>query len=882
MALSPGTRIGIYEVVSPIGAGGMGEVYQAHDTKLNRDVALKVLPELFSADPDRVMRFSREAQALAALNHSNIAQVYGVVEDPPALAMELVQGPTLEEMIHPGAAERPGIAECLDMARQIAEALEAAHERGIVHRDLKPANIKVRADGVVKVLDFGLAKAIEPVAGDPRTAGLENSPTFTSPRMTQMGVILGTAAYMAPEQAKGKAVDRRADIWAFGCVLFEMLTGRAPFAGESMAETLSAILTWDPDFTLLPEATPSHVRGLLRRCLERDPRLRLRDIGEARIALSGAPPVPDLPAPVQRRSATFVLAGILAVAILGAALGWLAWSVAGRNANAPPTLKQLTELPGPERQPDLSPDGRQVVFVSAAAGNEDVYLLRVGGARPINLTANSPAADHQAAFSPDGEQIAFRSEREGGGIFVMGATGESVRRVTHAGFDPAWAPDGSALAYATEPTGDPYARYGLSQLWTVNVASGAASRLVESDAVQPAWSPGGHRIAFWANSAGQRDIWTVGRDGGPPLAVTQDAATDWSPEWSPDGRWLYFASDRGGSMNIWRVAIDERSGTVRAQPEAITTSPTGVGYIRFGADAGRAVMMAYGASHELLVTRVNAAGTSAMEPVSTVRTPSLGWCSPSPAGDWLACTSRTAREDIVLMRVDGSETVRLTDDLVKDRNPSWSADGTRIGFMSMRSGRWELWSVRKDGSDLRQMTDLKASVYDMVWSPDGRRALTASTERAPAGVWIFETATTVTQEHATFFKSPLTNPFSAESWSRDGALVAGSVLNDSSSPRQPAVWEMSSGRVRQFEVPPPLNRFAFAVAGWLPESRRFLFVSGKGLVAVHAETGAWTPFPAPADGIRYRLSADGRTLLTERDALDADIWLLDFGAASVP
>jgi Tol biopolymer transport system component len=895
MPLEPGTRLGHYEIIGPIGAGGMGEVYRARDTKLNRDVAMKVLPELFAADPDRLMRFAREAQALATLNHSNIAQVFGVVDDPPALAMELVEGRTLEELIHRveegSAAARLGIAECLEIGRQIAEALEAAHERGIVHRDLKPANIKVRDDGTVKVLDFGLAKAMDPAAdGFGRPTGADNSPTFTSPAHlrqgfggqaggagTQTGVILGTAAYMAPEQAKGKVVDKRADIWAFGGVLLEMLTGRAAFAHDSVAETLAAILSRDPDWTLLPESTPPHVRVLLRRCLERDPRLRLRDIGEARIALSGPMPAVE-PAVVRPWRRPAIVAALLAGTVLGGALGWYLWSGADESAVGGFALKQLTELPGPEVHPDLSPDGRQVVFVSAAAGNEDVYLLRVGGARPINLTAGSTADDRQAAFSPDGERIAFRSERDEGGIFVMGATGESVRRVTGGGFNPAWAPDGLALAYATEPAEDPYARYGLSQLWTVDVASGATSRLVETDAVQPAWSPGGHRVAFWANSAGQRDIWTVDRNGGTPVAVTQDAATDWSPEWSPDGRWLYFSSDRGGSMNIWRIAIDERTGVPGTRPEAITTSPTGVAHIRFGTDAARAVLMAYGGSHELLLTRTNAAGTAATAPVSTVRSPSLGWCSPSPAGDWLVCTSRTAQEDIVLVRPDGSETVRLTDDLVKDRNPSWSADGNRIGFMSMRSGRWELWSVRRDGSDLRQMTDLKASVYDMVWSREGRRALTASTERAPAGVWIFDTSTTATPENATFFKSPLAKPFSAESWSPDGALVAGSVLDDSSSPRQPAVWEMSTGRVRQFDVPPPLKPFSFAVAGWLPGSRRFLFASGRGLVAIDAETGAWSPFPAPADGIRYRLSADGRTLLSERDTLDADIWLIDFAA----
>src|ERR1700674_715150 len=290
MALASGTRLGSYEVVAQIGAGGMGEVYQAHDTKLGRDVAIKVLPEAFAHDPDRLSRFQREAKMLASLNHPNIATIYGLEQSEGLhyLVMELVPGQTLAERVSAGALK---IEEALKLGGQIAEALEVAHERGVIHRDLKPANVKVTPEGRVKVLDFGLAKAYSGDCG----VDLSNAPTLTT-MGTEEGRILGTPAYMSPEQARGKAVDKRTDIWAFGCVLYELLTGKVAFRGETISDTLAAVLEREPDLQALPPATPPKMRDLLRRCLQKDSQYRLRDIGDARIEIGEAltaPPVTE-------------------------------------------------------------------------------------------------------------------------------------------------------------------------------------------------------------------------------------------------------------------------------------------------------------------------------------------------------------------------------------------------------------------------------------------------------------------------------------------------------------------------------------------------------------------------------------------------------------
>jgi serine/threonine protein kinase len=376
MPLQAGTQVGAFQIDAQIGEGGMGRVYRARDSTLNRDVALKVLPDEFAADPDRLARFRREAQILAALNHPNIAAIYGFVESGTthALAMELVEGEDLSKLIARGTVP---LGDALPIAKQIADALETAHEQGIVHRDLKPANIKIRADGSVKVLDFGLAKALDPGAAS--TADLANSPTITA-HATRAGLILGTAAYMAPEQARGKAVDKRADIWAFGCVLFEMLAGRRAFDGDDVSTTLAVVLTANPPWSALPATTPPNIQRLLHRCLERDPRRRMRDVGDARFeiedALAGAAEMPSTSPRTRgrrwREALPWSIVAVMGIAALGATLYMTSRS---RPAVDRSVTKVLLDVQPAERltgsmlstRPSrtaiaFSPDGRTIVF----------------------------------------------------------------------------------------------------------------------------------------------------------------------------------------------------------------------------------------------------------------------------------------------------------------------------------------------------------------------------------------------------------------------------------------------------------------------------------------------------------------------------------------
>ena len=545
-----GTTLGHYRIVRALGSGGMAEVYAAEDSKLKREVAVKILPAHLASDPDRRDRFEREAQAVAALNHPNIVTIYSIehIGGVHFLTMELVEGKTLAELV---PAHGMPLERLLSIGVPLAAALSAAHERGIVHRDLKPANVMMADDGRVKVLDFGLAKLREVSMPDTVTASLPRE-------LTGEGRILGSVSYMSPEQAAGRPVDHRTDIFSLGITLYEMATGRRPFTGDTSLSVLSSIMKDTPEpVTEINRALPRDFGRIVRHSLQKDPELRYQSAKDLRNDLQQL--ADDLhsgelqaPAPVARPRPRRAVVGWVAAAAVTVVAGWLLWP-AGRGGSpimpAPAaSFTPLTTASGVETIPSLSPDGRWVVYQGNSTGNYDIYLQSVGGQNAIDLTKDSNVDDTEPTFSPDGEQIAFRSERSGGGIFTMGRTGESVRRLTDRGYNPAWSPDGKWIVFGTQTWIDPDNRVGTSELWRVEIATGEAHRISAGDAVQASVSPHGSRIAYWALptsggspprlSGGNRDVWTMRVDGSDAVAVTTEAATDWNPVWSPDGTYL--------------------------------------------------------------------------------------------------------------------------------------------------------------------------------------------------------------------------------------------------------------------------------------------------------------------------------------------------------
>jgi Tol biopolymer transport system component len=552
---------------------------------------------------------------------------------------------------------------------------------------------------------------------------------------------------------------------------------------------------------------------------------------------------------------------------------------------APARFVQLTDFPGAERWPSLSPDGQSIAYAAVVGGNEDIHVLRVGGRNPVNLTADSAAADSLPAFSPDGSRIAFRSERSGGGIFVMGATGESVRRATDFGFAPSWSPDGSELVVSTSNFAEPFSRNISGKLFAVKVATGERRLIDDGDAVQPAWSPNGHRVAFWGLATGRtglRDIWTVpaaGPEAGSRVSVTNDAATDWYPQWSADGRWLYFLSDRGGVMNVWRVPIDESSGRVLGDAESVVAPALALSGITFARNG----QMAYATvEHRSTIERLmldpvreQIVGAPDVVLRESRRIAYLDW---SPDGEWLAFSTTGTRENIFLVRPDGSGYRQVTDDEFRNRGPVWSSDGSRFAFFSNRSGLYQVWTVNPDGSGLRQISNADQGVSSPVWSP-ARDQLAVVTMMETRGWSLFDLGAgkPISTPQLTGATSD-TSYFLPLAWSPDGASIAG-VHAES----QRSVGETSARYpVYIYSVRDRTYRPLEASGGvlWMSDSRRLLVYDNTDIAIVDSQTGRRKIVLRDGDRQnlnqfwRVSLTRDDRRIAVVTDDVEGNLWTI--------
>ena len=683
-----GRQLGPYQILGLVGAGGMGEVYRAHDTKLGRDVAIKILPVNFAGDPERRTRLVREARVLATLNHPNIGAIYGLeeVDGLTALVLEFVEGLTLSERLELGPLPVP---QALAVGRDVADALDAAHQKNIIHRDLKPSNIVLQpvsgrtGEVRAKVLDFGLAKML--MADEPGSTRNRYSST-----RTVEGRILGTPAYMSPEQARGQPVDKRTDIWGFGCVLYEMLTARRPFEGSTPADTIAHVLERDPDWSVIPPATPAPVSKLMRRCLEKEPAQRLSDIANAREEIATAVAVPVRQDPFARFRSSLTNPVVLAVtAVLVVAVSL--WLIFRRPAPEPLVqVARLTFDEGLQRDPALSPDGKFLTYASNKGGNFDLYTQPVDGGNPVQITHHS-AHDLQPDWSVNA-QIVFRSERDSGGLYVVGPTGGTEQRIAPFGERPLWSPDGKWILFSRLPS---------LKLYTVGL-DGAAPRLCDqcyggaygwfndarhvatfSTGPVPQYSPDFRVVDL---ESGTVSTWSANSEVVNAFSDLRLSVARSTLAWDPSGLAFYFVGRSAGTSAIWRVEINRTRGILTAGPHRLVTLTEDATSMTIARDTG---LMAY--------------ATQALSP-------RILWCSLDPSG----------------RRIIGSP-VPLTSGDLPPSEADVSVDGSRLVFSVSRpaGSTTELrLKLLPDGVEqpLRvSNVSRQEQRQHSRWSPDGQR-----------------------------------------------------------------------------------------------------------------------------------------------------------------
>ena len=723
MPLNAGDHVGAYEVIGQIGAGGMGIVYRARDTKLDRDVALKVLPEAFTSDPDRLARFEREAKVLASLNHPNIGSIYGLEEAEGgkfrALVLELVEGPTLADRIKQGPIP---LDEALPIAKQIAEALEAAHEQGVMHRDLKPANVKVKEDGTVKVLDFGLAKVFQPDASDPN---MSMSPTISlTAAATRIGMVIGTAAYMAPEQAKGLPVDKRADVWAFGAVLYEMLTGARPFVGDDVSEMLASVLLRDPEISGIGGQVPAHIKSLLRRCLVKDPKDRLRDIGEIRIALNAPETVPVTAVQAattiqlrfwQRPIPAAIVA--LAVAVLASVAVWVAMrpeppQVARFSLGSIPPSLDTGQTPAVA----FSPDGTHVAFLGE---NRQLYVQTVGQLSAVPLREALLVIN--PFFSPDGNWVGYW-DFDGGALRRQSVQGgPEITIAETAGIDGAsWGPD-DTIIFAM--------RVNNAGLFRVSAAGGEVEQIttLEEGEVAHRWPeflPGGASVMF-----------TIFRDESSEMEIalldlgTSDRRTlirgGSNPHYASTGHVVYGVD---GTLLAVPFNLDGLEVTGDPVPvlEGVVTQASGAAQFSLASDGSLVYVPGTEGRVERTVVWVDRQGRE--QPLTSLPDDDYRSVDVSPDGTRLAVEvgdgtlASGIGGDVWIHDLARGTRNRLTTDVAEDQSPLWTPDGRHVVFGSSRGGSWGLFRRNADGTGEAERLLPDSDVQRLIantWSPEG-------------------------------------------------------------------------------------------------------------------------------------------------------------------
>jgi eukaryotic-like serine/threonine-protein kinase len=881
LTLVPGTRVGVYEITAQIGEGGMGAVYRATDTSLGRQVAIKVLPDAFASDPERVARFEREARTLASLNHPHIAGIYGFEKSSGmhALVLELVEGDDLSHRIARGAIP---LDDALPIAKQIAEALEAAHELGIIHRDLKPANIKIRGDGTAKILDFGLAKAVEPPTG--WSPDVFQSPTITRSGMTRAGMILGTAAYMAPEQARGRTVDSRADIWAFGAVLFEMVTGTRAFGGENVMDTFVSVISKEPDWSAVSAATPAGLRRLLARCLKKDARTRLQAIGDARAQidelLSGAredagDAMTDATS-AGGRGRRLVLAALAVAAALVAAMAMP--TLRHLRETSPPALPEMrveimtpaTDMP---LQFALSPDGRHIVFVASGDRSARLWL------RALDDTEARPLAGTEGAtypfWSPDSRSVGYFAQSRLVRLDIAGGAPDVLATLTGISSGGSWSDTGTIL----------FARQTVGPLWRVAALGGEPVPVTALDPPrqishrQPHFLPDGRQFLFLAEGVPEAaGLYLGSLEGGVPRRLT---ATDSGGAFVPPDRVVFV---RQGALVARR--LDLALGALTGDPETLAD---GVGWERYGR-GGFAVsgsgLVAYraGGDASRQLTWVDRTG----KPLGVAGEPDANdqqYTELSSDGRRVAMQrSVQGNGDIWLLDLLRTGSTRLTFDPADEAAPTWSPDGRQIAFASNRTGPYNLHVKASNGLGAEERLGPQATnTAPQDWSPDGRWLLYSEVHPTTGrDLWALDMAATGRTPH--MVATTRAEETMAE-FSPNGRWVA-----------------YQSNESSRFEVvvqpfPDASGKWQVSTSGgvaprWRADGRELYFLAPDGTMMAAPVSAAGTSFEvgtpealfptriveggSTRNQPQYDLSRDGRFLINQpvQDATTAPITLL--------